>query len=168
VQRLGLALGLLIALGLAGCTPAIGDACIQSTDCSQLGDRLCDPTQPDGYCTVFNCEPDNCPNAVCVGFNFQLDPACKKADDGRFARFERTFCMKFCNSTSDCRDGYVCKPPADLSAEIVDNMPLGNKVCTVDTNLPGEPMGSGIPGVCEPGDAGPPWTPINGTGGSTP
>jgi hypothetical protein len=158
-----------LLLALAGCTPAIGDECIQSTDCSQLGDRLCDPTQPQGYCTIFNCEPDNCPNAVCVAFNdMGLDPACKAADDGRTARFRRTFCMKFCDSTSDCRDGYVCRTPAQLDAAIIDNMPLGTKVCTVDTDLPGEPLGSGIPGVCEAGDAGPPWTPINGTGGSGP
>src|SRR5258705_13828561 len=57
-----------IAASLAvGCSPKIGDKCSVSTDCSVQGDRLCDPTQPGGYCTVFNCEPDRCPDeSVCV------------------------------------------------------------------------------------------------------
>ena len=43
---------------LAGCSAEIGDDCSNSTDCSSTGDRLCDTTQPGGYCTLFNCEPD--------------------------------------------------------------------------------------------------------------
>jgi hypothetical protein len=165
VQRLLFGLGFFATALLAalGCTPAVGDACVQSTDCSQLGDRLCDPTQFDGYCTVFNCTPDTCPDSVCVAFSdMGVDPACKAADDGRDKRFERQFCMKYCNTTSDCRDGYVCRTPKELSASIIDDMPLGTKVCTNDTDLPPEKIGSRIPGVCEPGDAGPPWTPFDG------
>src|SRR5262249_37940669 len=107
---------------LAGCTPQIGDNCEVSTDCSQLGDRLCDTSQPDGYCTIFNCEPDTCPDSVCVGFNFELDPTCSTEDDGRWGRFERTFCMAPCSSTDDCNDGYVCLPPRARSARIVDSI----------------------------------------------
>src|SRR5687768_17386078 len=60
-----------------GCAPEIGDDCTTSIDCSQLGDRLCDTSQPDGYCTIFNCEPDQCPEeAVCIAFGFDIDPAC--------------------------------------------------------------------------------------------
>src|ERR1700712_731835 len=91
-----------------GCTPKIGNTCTLSTDCSQLGDRLCDVTQPDGYCTIFNCEPDQCPDSICVGFDPTLDPACKNADNGRWARFQRTFCMKPCDDDGDCRDAYQC------------------------------------------------------------
>src|SRR5690348_74537 len=43
------------ALIAVGCLPKIGDHCTTSLDCSQTGQRLCDTTQPDGYCTVFNC-----------------------------------------------------------------------------------------------------------------
>jgi hypothetical protein len=104
-------LGIGAAVGLA-CSPQIGKKCSISTDCSQLGDRLCDSTQPGGYCTVFNCEPDSCPNAICVGFDPTLDPACGTAANGRPPRFERTFCLAQCSSTSDCRDQYEC---VDLS-----------------------------------------------------
>jgi hypothetical protein len=106
----------LLAL-LSGCTPKIGNKCTLSTDCSQLGDRLCDTNQPEGYCTVFNCEPDNCPDSICVAFDPTLDPACKTADDGKWPRFERTFCMRPCDSDGDCRDQYQC---VDLSPS-VDN-----------------------------------------------
>jgi hypothetical protein len=95
------------AVGLA-CSPQIGKKCSISTDCSQLGDRLCDTTQPGGYCTVFNCEPDSCPNAICVAFDPSLDPACGSAALGRPPRFERTFCLAHCDTTSDCRDQYEC------------------------------------------------------------
>ena len=80
---------------LAACTPNIGDECSNSLDCSQGGDRLCDITQPNGYCTIYNCEPDTCPegDGVCVAFDFQLDPVCRAHDDARWARFERTYCM---------------------------------------------------------------------------
>jgi hypothetical protein len=54
-----LAAAALLAL-VAGCAPKIGDKCTVSTDCSVSGDRLCDSTQPSGYCTVFNCEPNAC------------------------------------------------------------------------------------------------------------
>src|SRR4051812_10031586 len=47
---------------LAGCTPSIGDKCVLSTDCSTRGDRLCDTSQPDGYCTQFNCSKNGCPD----------------------------------------------------------------------------------------------------------
>ncbi|HEY4120410.1 MAG TPA: hypothetical protein VGM56_21240 [Byssovorax sp.] len=153
-----------------GCTPAIGDSCELSTDCSQLGDRLCDTTEPSGYCTIFNCEPDTCPDSVCVGFNFQLDPTCGTADDGKWGRFERTFCMAPCTSISDCRtdEGYTCIVPASRNGRIVDQNPVAQAVCATNSVLPPAPLASSIPGVCEPGDAGAdigdsgvPWTPYD-------
>ncbi|MFT3766358.1 MAG: hypothetical protein QM820_12730 [Minicystis sp.] len=178
-----------LAALLLGCPPKIGNKCSISTDCSQLGDRLCDTNQPDGYCTIFNCEPDNCPDSVCVGFDPNLDPACKSADDGRWPRFQRTFCMKACSSDSSCRDGYEC---VDLSvaanqssrrAEVVDTGAadggLGFSVCmvkltTADGGVPPDMTSSddaGIPGVCKPADAGlidgaAPWQPFTGSGGA--
>lgn len=97
----------LVAL-VVGCTPSIGDKCALSTDCSTLGDRLCDTTQPGGYCTVFGCEPDQCPNSICVAFDPTLDPACGSADNLVSPRFEQTFCMAPCSSNSNCRSQYEC------------------------------------------------------------
>jgi hypothetical protein len=182
---------------LLGCPPKIGKSCSLSTDCSQLGDRLCDTNQPDGYCTIFNCEPDNCPESICVGFDPSLDPACRSVDDGRWPRFQRSFCMAPCSSDGDCRDGYEC---IDLSvprnqtsrrAEVVDlgagDGGLGFSVCMakgtssldggVDAGPEPEPTDAGIPGVCKPvtsfpPDAGAPWPPYKGgaggAGGSMP
>ncbi len=177
---------------LLGCAPKIGKSCTLSTDCSQLGDRLCDTNQPDGYCTIFNCEPDNCPDSICVGFDPSLDPACRNVDDGRWPRFQRSFCMAPCSSDSDCRDGYEC---IDLSvsgnrqsrrAEVVDTGAgdggLGYAVCMARpfgetdggsmTNMGTPDAGDGgIPAVCKPHqgfptDGGAPWPPFTGAGGA--
>lgn len=55
-------------MALAGCTPHIGDHCNLNTDCALEGTRACDNAQPNGYCTVFNCSPDTCPDngPVCM------------------------------------------------------------------------------------------------------
>ena len=92
LPRLAWVFPLATLLVSAGCAPKIGKSCTSSTDCSQLGDRLCDTTQPDGYCTIFNCEPDTCPEAVCVGFDSQIDPACGATQASQASRFERTDC----------------------------------------------------------------------------
>ncbi|MFW5740185.1 MAG: hypothetical protein ACOC1F_07450, partial [Myxococcota bacterium] len=68
-----LSLSACLATWMLGCNPKIGDDCTNSTDCSVSGDRLCDTTQPGGYCTVFNCEPDMCPEeAQCVAFDTEF------------------------------------------------------------------------------------------------
>jgi hypothetical protein len=103
----GLALGL---FSIAGCTPEIGDRCVLSTDCSIRGDRLCDTSQPGGYCTQFNCSPGSCADdATCVLFNAAL-PGCGLDDrDGRGgSRIARSFCVAECSSDADCRAGYMC------------------------------------------------------------
>lgn len=103
----------------AGCKPKIGDDCTQSLDCSSSGDRLCDPTQPGGYCTIFNCEPGSCPKeAVCIGFGSVISSAPSESegpengwacgDSQSSARLMRTFCMRECDSDKDCRDQYQC------------------------------------------------------------
>ncbi len=113
----------LLALAAAGCSPEIGDACVTSLDCSQQGDRLCDTSQPDGYCTVFDCQPDGCPGAaVCVRFGSELDPSCASNDvvDPRWPRFERAFCLAACASDEDCREGYRCLAPSDRRGDAID------------------------------------------------
>jgi hypothetical protein len=96
-------------LGALGCRPQVGDSCKLSTDCSVTGDRLCDTSMPDGYCTIFNCEPDTCPgDSACVSFH------------GSSQRFERRFCLATCGQASDCRPGYVCVDPSKRDAAIID------------------------------------------------
>lgn len=171
-RRFGTAVSLFfVAASLCGCAPEIGDECGSAVDCSQTGDRLCDTTQPGGYCTVFNCEPDTCPGdeAVCVAFDAELDPACQSADDVESPRFERTFCMKGCEGDDDCRSGYECLAPTGSNA-IVDIEPVADKVCLPKAPRTTTPaQGTPIPSVCKPADAGadslpPPYEPDGGTG----
>jgi hypothetical protein len=101
------------AFMLSGCTPTIGDKCVLSTDCSTRGDRLCDTSQPDGYCTQFNCSKNSCPdNAACILFNAAIQ-GCGYDDrsGGYGSRVARAFCVASCGKDSDCRAGYVCADP---------------------------------------------------------
>jgi hypothetical protein len=129
---------LLAALAF-GCSPKIGNDCRTSLDCSQTGDRLCDVTQPGGYCTVFNCEPGSCPDeASCVAFGVEVSrvAACDAVTTG-FSRFERTYCLRNCDSNDDCRSGYVCANLSnvgnDYNALVVDEGRAG-KVCVRPAN----------------------------------
>lgn len=88
-----------LAAQASGCAPRIGDGCYSQTNCSINGDRVCDITQPGGYCTVFDCSPDTCPDdSVCVRF---------EPDSPRLSRF---VCMRRCSGNGDCRTdkGYTC------------------------------------------------------------
>lgn len=134
----------------AGCSPKIGDDCTSSTDCSMSGERLCDTTLPGGYCTVFNCEPDTCPDeSQCVAFDTALDPRCK---DHRWARFERTFCMRRCSRDGDCRKEYVCADMSEFAnpwgAQVVDTDPKGAKICVPPWSESTPAMG--MTEVCDP------------------
>jgi hypothetical protein len=142
---------LLGAFGL-GCSPKIGDACTSSVKCSAKGERLCDSTQPDGYCTVFNCEPGGCPDdAICVAFN---ETSC--ANVTRSGRILRTYCMAGCDDDGDCRAGYYCKEigSSDPAMQIVDTDPPRRRICTVAPNGPQMSVISIDAGICGPGDGG--------------
>ncbi|MBS2017182.1 MAG: hypothetical protein JST00_30135 [Deltaproteobacteria bacterium] len=106
--------GLVASALLAGCRPEIGDKCILSTDCSTRGDRLCDTSQPGGYCTQFACQKDSCPDeAHCILFNAAI-PGCgfdDRAGSKYGSRVGRTFCAANCEKNEDCRSGYVCADP---------------------------------------------------------
>ena len=153
---LGVAAGLALALlsALAGCTPEIGDKCQVSTDCSIRGDRLCDTSQPGGYCTQLNCQANTCADeASCVLFNSAL-PGCGYDDRaGRFgSRVARSFCAAQCESNGDCRDGYVCADPTSYpwNAVILD----GNQSKRSCLPVPLEGQDGGAPDggapVCKP------------------
>jgi len=91
----------------AGCQAKIGDSCSKNVDCSPDGDRICDTTQPGGYCTVPDCQPGSCPdNAVCVRF--------------WSGAHSRNYCIKDCNGDGDCRGGYYCAPHTNEIAQVLD------------------------------------------------
>ena len=138
---------LLWVLGTWGCKPKIGEDCATSTDCSISGDRLCDVTQPGGYCTVFNCEPNTCPTeAACVAFS---EGTCSTASSS--TRFRRTFCMRECEDDSDCRSGYQCLDLSrDASRRVVDTNSV-KRVCVLPPSNSAPPIPD--PPVCFPSDA---------------
>jgi hypothetical protein len=132
-----LVLGLTLTLG--ACKPGIGDACTVSTDCSQTADRICDTSQPGGYCTIYNCEPagtnaaSKCPDdAACIAFGAEPSPkdGCQTALGS--TPYQRTFCLKKCGNNNDCRDGYECVDPQDPNRhpDVVD-VDGRTKVCVV-------------------------------------
>jgi hypothetical protein len=115
-----------VLCGVLGCQPQIGDSCATTADCTDGTDRICDATLPGGYCTVFNCEPDTCPEeAACVAFRSAPAAVAECGDTQQSARLQRTFCMKTCNEQSDCRPGYVCM---DLNGASIEDNPWSAEV----------------------------------------
>jgi hypothetical protein len=154
--------GALLALG---CTPKIGDSCTVSTNCSTSGDRLCDITQPGGYCTIFNCEPDTCPvDSLCINFGTSLSsmPGCTPSQGN--SPYQRSFCMASCGSDGDCRGGYSCLSAKEVGGVLAENSRSG-KVCAVKPKAMSEEVAiydGGADGgismsneVCTGSDAGP-------------
>jgi hypothetical protein len=109
-----------MALLASACAPELGDGCVDALECAVDGTRVCDTTQPGGYCLIPGCRADECPDeGVCVRFG--LDERA------------RTFCLRHCNSDGDCRNGYDCVQPGDdddPSTEIVDESPEGSGFCS--------------------------------------
>jgi len=123
---------------MLGCQPDIGDPCNTNAQCSLTGDRLCDPTSPGGYCTQFNCLPGRCPDeAACIGFYGKLSNSCPSALPEQ--RFERSFCMKKCESDDDCRTahGYRClRPPPEVNAVVLETGEAAStSVCMVELKI---------------------------------
>jgi hypothetical protein len=146
-----LLLATLLALAI-GCKPEIGDDCQLSTDCSAQGDRLCDITAPGGYCTVFNCEPNSCPEdeSLCLQFGSQRSPvdACQDAQSS--SPYARAFCMATCEENGDCRDGYECAnvaDPANRWGAILIDQDRGDRACMVRVHNEGvfEPSEGDVP-----------------------
>jgi hypothetical protein len=135
---------LVFALLVAGCAPEIGDACDTSTDCSQGGELRCDVSQAqhNGYCTVFGCEAGKCPEeATCVVF----DNACTNVSGT--SPSQRSFCMRTCEETSDCRpeDGYACLAPSKAGGLSVD----GHRLVCMLNPVDAPPAPTDDAGVCE-------------------
>jgi hypothetical protein len=151
-------LNLALLLGLAGCKPEIGDDCTLSTDCSSSGDRLCDTTQPRGYCTITGCTAGSCPGeAICVAYRSGISvvPACFDPQDT--ARLQQTYCMRKCKKESDCRGSYDCVDVGDednpWGARIIENRSVRGTVCAVAFR--GTPVPDDVnTAVCSGTDAG--------------
>jgi hypothetical protein len=143
-----------LSWALAGCQAKIGAHCLVSTDCANNGTRVCDTSQPDGYCTVFNCTDDSCPdNAACVTLQPAV-PGCSYNDYDTPSRASRTLCLAHCNSDSDCRtdNGYICANPrnAPWHALILDNN-QNEQVCIVAPTPGYGDAGAEDAEVCTPG-----------------
>ena len=136
--RFVLVSSLLAVLAVVGaCGKEIGDACVISTDCDPNGERLCDPSSNNGYCTIQGCDVATCPGeSVCVRFftgsfsnkacdhdpenpadpsmparECSFDELCALDDHCVARSSEVRFCMRTCGSNGDCRqdDGYECR-----------------------------------------------------------
>ena len=89
-----LTLSALLLLLVSACATKIGDDCRTNNDCAGAEARSCDTSSPGGYCTIFDCEVNGCPEeSVCVDFG------------------STTACMRRCDKKSCSRDGegYVCR-----------------------------------------------------------
>jgi hypothetical protein len=157
--------GAVTTAALSGCQPHIGDHCVLNTDCSLQGQRVCDTSAVNGYCTVFNCIPDSCiDKAACVMFQGSV-PGCAYDDYKSPARTGRTMCLEQCQRDSDCRqsDGYHCVDPRQppWNGVIVDDVQT-QLVCLAlaDYYDGGEPFTSDFDaGVCQ--SSGPEVPPID-------
>ena len=79
-----------ILMVASGCAPQIGDACEVNDDCPE--GATCNLTTEDGFCTIEDCRPGDCPSeSVCV----------------EFSRHE-AFCLRSCDEDGDCRDEHAC------------------------------------------------------------
>jgi hypothetical protein len=57
------------ASAFSGCGKDVGDSCMTSADCDPNGTRVCDLSQPGGYCTVLGCDQSSCPSdSVCIRY----------------------------------------------------------------------------------------------------
>ncbi len=112
---------LLAGLAMAGCKNSIGDSCSGSTDCSVTGERQCDLAQPGGYCTVFSCDPDTCPEGVCVEWRFIP------------SRTAETWCMQTCGNGGCGRVEYSCVFPNQItmSGGFDLELPLNERVARI-------------------------------------
>jgi hypothetical protein len=124
------------ALIVSGCLPKIGDDCQTDADCSQVGDRVCDTSQYAGYCTQFNCTPESCPlgEGICVAFGNTPSLVHGCSDEGRPSPYARSFCMKPCETSKDCREEYECIDLAGedpWAADVIQKPPSLTRVCVV-------------------------------------
>src|SRR5690606_38128452 len=166
---------LLVGLGslwLVACQPDIGDSCSVDSECSRTGERICDTSQPGGYCTIFGCSPTSCPSSesVCVSFGSVLStvPGCDNPN--RTSPYARNACMKTCSDSGDCRDDYVCVDMAQdnpWGATVVQSDPKSTKICIAPMSggpIPEDRANGGCGGQPNPAD----WPSFGGAAADDP
>lgn len=119
---------------LAGCQPDIGDACSVDAECSATGERVCDTSQPGGYCTIFGCSPTSCPSdeSICIAFGHIVSTVPECVNPNRTSPYTRNVCMATCGGSGDCRSGYDCVNLAEANpwgAEVIQRSPRTTRVC---------------------------------------
>jgi hypothetical protein len=131
LPRACLTFALALVLSGAACGRKIGDNCQTAADCNPNGGRICDLSQPGGYCTILGCNETSCPSeATCIRYfpveylskpcnPFCEDRACGGPDAGPDAG-----CPQICDqaSPSSCPSG----PTNDCTA---DEICLDQGVC---------------------------------------
>ena len=102
---------LLVGLLASACSKKIGDNCQTNIDCAQDGTRICDLSQPDGYCTVDGCDDSSCPSdSICVRFFDQKFPTglCPNAAPGTAGECRANeLCVDQCRTDELC---VICGP----------------------------------------------------------
>jgi hypothetical protein len=121
-----LVLASLVAFGALtlACGKDIGAECKTAWDCSQDNSRICDLSQPGGYCTMDGCDEKSCPSeSVCIRFFPRRFPSASCADSAGCSAdeiclpegicvprsSERRYCAFECGNNGDCRGGYECR-----------------------------------------------------------
>ncbi|MBA3465681.1 MAG: hypothetical protein H0T46_37460 [Deltaproteobacteria bacterium] len=137
-----------------GCGSEIGDSCVISSDCDPNGQRYCDISSKEGYCTIQGCDYDTCPEeSACIRFftgNFEnrpcdstsqctLDELCSLEGHCVARSSEVRYCMRTCDGMGDCRGGYECR---DLELMVAHG---GEPVLA-----PGVQIDSSAPKFCAP------------------
>jgi hypothetical protein len=154
--------GLAVLLTLSmGCQRRIGEACRTNQECSGETQRICDVSQPGGYCTVLNCTPTSCPNgeSVCVTFGSAISPLPACQNGSKPSPYARSLCMRFCERNEDCRVGYECVDISGddpWSADIV-SVSTRTKICLAErlwSELPEDRSGEVCTGEFGGGGAG--------------
>jgi hypothetical protein len=137
LARAPLPLALALVLSGAGCGAKIGDSCQTAADCSQSGGRICDLSQPGGYCTILGCNETTCPSeATCIRYfpveylSKPCNPFCEdRACGGPDAGADAAACPLICDqgsATSAPSDPCPNGPSNDCTA---DEICLDQGVC---------------------------------------
>jgi hypothetical protein len=120
---LAAALAGVVFLGAGACSRQIGDDCSTAADCEPNGSRVCDRSQPGGYCTILNCDERSCPSeAACIRFfpaqylTKACNPACEDlpcvvdSADGACPAECGKGPTNDCNTDEICLDAGICAP----------------------------------------------------------
>lgn len=80
---------------MTSCSGETGDSCSSDGDCDTS--LVCEESYPGGYCIAYDC--DYTDSSACS----------EEAQCTYFNDINRSFCLKKCNSNSDCRSDYSCQ-----------------------------------------------------------